>query len=291
MSDFPLVSICIPCFNVESYIKYTINDCLNQTYKNIEVIISDNCSTDRTLHIIRGYNDSRIKIYSNSKNEGLLYNFKKVFTYASGKYMTFLGADDGMDLTTIEKSVKILEANGNENITVINTFIQIINSNGHQVLVKKMVPFGGRIPGYWAIRANFLYGTNALGEPNGSVFRRSAYENIPEPKLSNANNWTADIDLKIELLLQGDAYMIAEPLGKFRVSSQSTSKKELKFVHAKLFREYVMRIYKDKRYKLSFFWVITATVNSILLEIARNIFYFLHINKKGSSKYSSFLSL
>ncbi|MFO0434354.1 MAG: glycosyltransferase, partial [Sphingobacteriaceae bacterium] len=237
--------------------------------------------TDRTVEMIKRYNDPRIKIFSNDTNIGLLANFKKVFTYATGKYMSFLGADDGMEPTCIEKAVNILEAPENKDIVLVNTFIQIINDENKTVFIKKFIFGSGKFSGKWGIRANFLYGSNTIGEPNGSVWRKETYDQIPEPKFRNGNTWTTDLDLKFELLLYGNTYVIPEPLGKFRLSQQSTSKKELKFAQAKLFREYAMVLYRDKRYSLSYFFVITATVNSLLLEIARNVFYILFIKKKA----------
>jgi glycosyltransferase involved in cell wall biosynthesis len=281
MQQQPLVSICIPVYNGAAYIDETIQCCLNQTYRNIEVIVSDNCSTDKTIELINKYNDSRIKIYSNTKNEGLLYNFKKVFTYASGKYMSFLGADDGMTLDAIEKSVAILESSEHQDVVLVNSYIQIINDESKLVFTKKFIFGGGKFSSYWAIRSNFFYGSNTIGEPNGSVWRKEIYDLVPEPKFINGNTWTTDLDLKFEILLHGKAYVIPEPLGKFRISAQSTSKKDLKFTQAKLFRRYAYSIYKDKRYKLSFFWVITASINSLLLEIARNVFYILFIKSKN----------
>lgn len=280
MQDYPLVSICIPVYNGANYIDETVKCCINQSYKNIEIIVSDNCSTDNTLELIRQYNDPRIKIFSNLKNEGLLFNFKKVFTYANGKYMSFLGADDGMQHDAIEKSVSILENHAYKNVVLVNTYIQIINSESKTVFVKKFIFGGGFCSSFWAIRSNFLYGSNTIGEPNGSVWRKEAYDKVPEPKFKNGNIWTTDLDLKFELLLHGDSYVIPESLGKFRISAQSTSNKELKFDQAKLFRQYAITLYKDKRYNLSFLWVITATVNSFLFQIVRNIFYILFIKNK-----------
>lgn len=279
MPDTPLVSICIPVYNGEKFIDETIQCCLNQTHRNIEVIISDNCSTDSTLDRIRSYNDPRIKIFSNAKNEGLAANFKKVFTYATGKYMTFLGADDGMELDAMEKAVKIMEAPEHQDIVLVNTFVRIIDDESKSVIVKKFILGGGKFSSYWAVRANFLYGSNSIGEPNGSLFRKAAYDKIPEPRLKNANMWTIDLDLKFELLFHGNAYVIPEPLGQFRLSSQSTST-TVKFTQAKMFREYAYTIFRDNRYHLSFFWVITATVNSFLLQLARNLFYVFFVKKK-----------
>ncbi|MBA3663143.1 MAG: glycosyltransferase family 2 protein [Bacteroidetes bacterium] len=281
MQDGPLVSICIPVYNGDKYIDETISCCINQTYKNLEIIISDNCSTDNTIQLIKRYNDPRIKIFSNACNIGLEANYRKALTYATGKYMAFLGADDGMTLDAVEKEVAIMESPEFKNIVLVNTYIQIINDESKNVFLKKFIFGGGPLSAFWGIRSNFLYGSNTIGEPNGSLFKREAYEKIPEPKFRNGNKWTLDLDMKFELMLQGDSYMIPEPLGQFRISSQSTSNKELKFTQAKLFRQYAMAIYRDKRYNLSFFWVITATINSWILQIARNVFYILFISKKN----------
>lgn len=280
MSSQPLVSICIPVFNGEKYINETMDCVLGQTYKNIEVIISDNCSTDRTIELIKNYNDARVKIFSNEKNMGIKYNYLKVFTYATGKYLMFMGADDGMALTTIEKEVAILEDERYKDVSLVNGYVSIINDESKQVYLKKFIFGTGLFSSYWAIRSNFLYGSNILGEPNGALFKKEHYDKIPEPKFEKGNNWTFDLDMLLELLLQGKLYVIPEPLGKFRISAQSTSNKELKFVQAKLFREFTNAVYKDKRYKLSYFWVITSAVNSFLLQIARNMFYKLFIKNK-----------
>lgn len=279
MSDQPLVSVCIPVYNGEKYIRETLHYILDQTYRNLEVIFSDNCSTDNTLEIIRSYNDPRVKIFQNEKNMGVKYNYLNAFSLGTGKYLTFVAADDGMDLTTIEKCVAILEKH--PEVAMANGYIKIINDESKHVFTKKFIFGSGMFSSYWGIRSNFLYGSNTIGEGNGSVFRREYFHNIPEPKLKNGNGWTNDIDLQNELMLQGKLYILPEPLGIFRISTGGTSIKELKFAHARLFRQFAMNTYRDKRYKLSFFWVITASVNSLLLEIARNVFYMLFIKDKS----------
>ncbi len=278
MPNQPLVSVCIPVFNGEKFLKETIDCVLNQTYKNIELVFSDNYSTDNTVEIINSYKNDRIKLFKNQTNEGIYNNYVKVLKLGTGKYITFLGADDLMDFTCVEKSVKLLEEDSS--LVLINTHIQIINDMGEKVYTKKYFFGSGKLNRYWAIRANLFYGSNLLGEPNGSLFLKSAFDKIPEPLFSNSNNWTFDIDMKLELILQGETFMIPEPLGYFRISSSSTSKKLPIFTQSRLFRKYAYNLYKDKRYNLSFFWVITATVNSIILEIARNVFYKLFIKNK-----------
>lgn len=269
----PLVSVCIPTYNNKNYIDETLKCVLEQTYRNIELIIVDDCSTDGTVEIIRNYVDPRIKINKNTENIGLVANFTKALSYASGKYLMLLCADDGIELDAVEKGVNVLEADEDMEIAIVNTYIKIINHQGKTICTKKFIFGGGRLSSYWGIRSNLLCGTNIIGEVNGSLFRKDAYEKIAEPKIKNGNTWTVDLDLKFELFLTGDGYVIPEALGRFRLSNQSTSKKDLKFEQAKLFRQYIYRLYKDKRYNLSFVWVVTSTINSLLLQIGRNLVY------------------
>ncbi len=279
MKEGPIVSVCIPLWNKEAYVEEMLFSVINQTYKSLEIIISDNASTDRSIELISKFNDPRIKIYSNPENMGGMYNFRKIFTYATGKYMTYLSADDALDLTTIEKAITILEDPKNQDIVFVNSYIDIINEASERILIKKY-PFGsGRLSSYWAIRSNFIYGSNILGEPNGTVWKKECYDKMPEPKFINGNGWTADLDIMMECLLQGNTYMIPEPLAKFRISSTSNSSTILKSSQAKLFREYVFALYKDKRYNLSFMWVIVSSITSFIMQIARNMFYKIYIKK------------
>jgi glycosyltransferase involved in cell wall biosynthesis len=280
MTKQPLVSVCIPVYNTELYIKETMDCLVNQTYKNLEVIFSDNCCTDKTIEIIKSYNDPRVKIFKNKINMGHVYNFRKVLSYATGKYMKLIGADDGMELDAIEKAVAIFEDEKYKDVALVNSYCTIINNKSEKVLIKKFIFGGGLYSSYWAIRSNFIYGSHAVGDPNCSLFKKSDYDKIPEPKFRNGNDWTLDLDMHMELLLNGKLFIIPKPLGRFRISPQSTSNRQLRFVQSKLFKQYVTNIYKDKRYKLSYIWVIIGTITSIMLQFARNFLYVFFIKEK-----------
>ncbi|MBI2722716.1 MAG: glycosyltransferase family 2 protein [Bacteroidetes bacterium] len=283
MLDGPLLSVCIPLWNEERYIGEALYSVLNQTYKNLEVIISNNASNDKSIEIINSFNDSRVKIITNPENIGGLNNFIKVFSYATGKYMSYLSADDKVELDAYEKAVTILEDKNNSDIVLVNSHIEIIDDRSEHVFTKKYLFGSGRISSYWGIRSNFIYGSNIIGEPNGSVWRKDAFDKMALPKFKNSNGWTADLDLKMELLLQGNTYVIPEPLGKFRVSG-GTNSSTIFSSQSRLFRQYVYTLYKDKRYHLSFGWVVLASITSIVLELARKLFYILFITKKGGKR-------
>jgi glycosyltransferase involved in cell wall biosynthesis len=109
MSVKPLISICIPTYNGSPYIEKCIESCISQTYRNIEIIVCDDCSTDSVLNVLKPYlnKDSRITCYQNEKNLGLVGNWNKCMNYASGDYIKWLFQDDWMDANAIEEFVEM----------------------------------------------------------------------------------------------------------------------------------------------------------------------------------------
>ena len=108
----PLVSIGIPIFNEENNIKKMINPILNQTYRNCEILISDNASTDKTSKIINFIKkkDRRIKVFVQKINIGGPKNFNFILHKAKGKYFFWSSADDIRSIDFIEKNVNFLES-------------------------------------------------------------------------------------------------------------------------------------------------------------------------------------
>lgn len=111
MNQNKLVSVTINAYNSEKYIAETLDSVVNQTYKNLQIIVIDDASTDNTVNIIKSFNDPRIELYvleknghiSNANNEG----YRKV----RGDYMVHIDSDDIMMPDLIEKSVGFLEQN------------------------------------------------------------------------------------------------------------------------------------------------------------------------------------
>lgn len=89
-----LVSIVLPTYNGAKYIRQSIDSCLNQTYKNIELIIVDDGSTDETAEIIKSYQDKRIKYLKHEKNKGLPHALNTGFANATGEYLTWTSDDN-----------------------------------------------------------------------------------------------------------------------------------------------------------------------------------------------------
>ncbi|SER65322.1 CDP-glycerol glycerophosphotransferase family protein [Psychrobacillus sp. OK032] len=99
-----LISIIVPMYNVESYLEKTLNSILNQTYKNTEIILIDDASTDRTLEIASAYanKDSRIEIITQGINQGVSAARNAGLRKAKGSYITFVDPDDLMTKQAVE---------------------------------------------------------------------------------------------------------------------------------------------------------------------------------------------
>ena len=94
----PKISICIPVYNVEKYLKNCLDSAISQTYKNIEIICVEDCSTDNSPQILDEYvkKDSRIKVIKHNQNKGMLIGRKTAVNIATGDYIMFLDSDDSI---------------------------------------------------------------------------------------------------------------------------------------------------------------------------------------------------
>ncbi|MHB1148702.1 MAG: glycosyltransferase family 2 protein, partial [Lutibacter sp.] len=90
MKNEPLISVVLPVFNCANYIEEAINSILNQTFKDFELIIIDDASTDNTLIVIQKFTDARIKIITKEQNLGLVHSLNFGFEIAQGKYIARL---------------------------------------------------------------------------------------------------------------------------------------------------------------------------------------------------------
>jgi glycosyltransferase involved in cell wall biosynthesis len=109
----PRLSIGLPVYNGERFLRFALDSILGQTYQDFELIISDNASTDSTMLICQQYaaRDSRIRYIRNVKNIGAAANFNRVFELARGTYFKWAAADDVISSSFVEKCIEVLEHN------------------------------------------------------------------------------------------------------------------------------------------------------------------------------------
>ncbi|WP_180131002.1 glycosyltransferase family 2 protein [Acinetobacter sp. YH12072] len=114
----PLVSVIVPVYNVEQYLDECLNSIRQQTYENLEIIVVEDCSTDKSLEVLSKHlNDQRIKLIRHEKNSGLSAARNTGIDAAKGDYIMFVDSDDLVHLSLIELCVKYAIVNDADLIT------------------------------------------------------------------------------------------------------------------------------------------------------------------------------
>lgn len=129
-STTPLVSIGIPTYNrANSYLRSALRSAVNQTYKNIEIIVSDNCSPDNTESVVKEFNDPRIRYYRQRENIGPLNNRNFCLEQSRGEYFVIVMDDDLIDSDFISTCMNAVKDRGE--LGVILTGMREIDSDGN----------------------------------------------------------------------------------------------------------------------------------------------------------------
>jgi glycosyltransferase involved in cell wall biosynthesis len=223
-----LVSICIPTFNSSEYIEDTLKSIINQTYKNIEIIISDNNSTDDTYKIIQKYQniDPRIRCFKNEINLGLFGNCNKLISLSRGEYIAIYHADDIYNSKIVEKEFDFLESN--HDFLGVFSLDEKINDKG-EVLRNIKPPIAGKNK---IIEVKLNLFINLILTNGGSCFccptsmiRRSIYD-----KMGGYNDnfiYIGDQDMWARILLKGPMAILNEKLINYRIHKKQLSSKYL----------------------------------------------------------------
>ncbi|MFT4283121.1 MAG: glycosyltransferase family 2 protein [Candidatus Woesearchaeota archaeon] len=115
----PLVSIIIPTFNRSEFVLSAVKSALNQTYKNIEVIVVDDFSTDDTFKVISKLRSKKLKVFRNAKNSGGPFSRNKGLSLAKGEFINFLDDDDYLYPKKIELQVKKFLSSSKKDLGVV----------------------------------------------------------------------------------------------------------------------------------------------------------------------------
>lgn len=121
----PLISVILPVYNAEGYIRESVQSILNQSYQNFEIIIIDDASTDNTLKIIKGIQDARIQIIVKNKNSGYVDSLNLGIAKAKGCFIARMDADDISLSNRFEEQITYLI--NNPGIVAVASRIKIID--------------------------------------------------------------------------------------------------------------------------------------------------------------------
>ncbi|MGC2062960.1 MAG: glycosyltransferase, partial [Thermodesulfovibrionales bacterium] len=225
MSDLlpPKVSVCIPVYNGSDYIAESIESVMGQTYRAFELIVCDNCSTDNTEEIVRGFDDPRIRYIRNPKNLGLVGNANRCLELADGIYICILHHDDVMLPDNLERKVRLLDEHPNvgfvhSNIIVIDSTGEVVswniwNEDSRRDYIENGVPVFQRQLSYLPFGASIFIGA--------VLARRECYDRLGgfSSDLPHCN----DSEMWMRMALFYDVACIGTPLVKYRVHPTSTS--------------------------------------------------------------------
>jgi len=127
----PKVTVLMPVFNEQKYLRNAVNSILNQTFKDFEFIIVNDASTDKTLEILESYSDPRIKIYTNKKNIGVAKSLNVGLKMSKGNYIARQDADD---ISTSDRlAIEAAFLDSHPDYAVVGTFPQVIYENSDKI--------------------------------------------------------------------------------------------------------------------------------------------------------------
>ncbi|NCB46349.1 glycosyltransferase [bacterium] len=274
----PLISVCVPTYNNELTIKKTLLSLIKQTYKNLEILVIDDCSFDSTVKIVESIDDPRVRLLKNSNNLGMTSNWNKCITESKGEFVKLICADDILLADSISEESKPLIENSNITISISNT--TLINSKDIKIGSFRRWPIYGAISGRKLARLSLIM-NNFFGAPCNVTFRKSTALKVG---LFDENlMYIPDFDLWIKLALEGDVHVSSKELNAFRIRESSNtseimqnSAKGKKYIaeHVFLLNKYI----KSKSLKINKF----EYYISILSRIVRSYFIGYFVKAKLS---------
>lgn len=205
----PLVSICIPTYNYAHYLGEAVASALDQSYERIELIVSDDASSDDTHAVMERFaSDPRVRFMPLDENIGMFANFNRCWEHARGSHIKYLLADDWLSTNCVERLMFELETHPDASIASCNNWM--IDEAG-AIFGEQVNEFGetGLIAPKEAA-AVMARGFNAIGMPTNTLIAR---ERIAQVGGFDARYQpSADMQLWLKLLSVGGLAWSAEPL-------------------------------------------------------------------------------
>jgi Glycosyltransferases involved in cell wall biogenesis len=187
-------SILLITHNQEKYVEETISSILAQTYKNFEIVVSDDCSSDKTLEVVRKINSDKIKIVQTPYNMGINGNLNTAIQNSSGDYVMFLGGDDKLRAGYLEKMNEIL---GKEDVAVFYSKATVINPKSEYTIGKDKSFYDLPNAPREKILHKMFMETNMLPSPGMTIKKDVISKILP---LNNSLIVYQDFNINIELL-------------------------------------------------------------------------------------------
>lgn len=234
-SAYPLVSILIPTYNRPHYFQLALNSALAQTYPNIEIIIGDDSTDNKTQELVRKsylpvHND--IIYIRNSPALGQFQNGLLLLEQANGDYINYLMDDDLLHPDKIQKMMSFFVTD--DDLSLVTSYRKLINETGKHIpdgpINIKLCEITTKISGIDVGNQMLMDCCNYIGEPTTPLFKK---KNLTESfGTLNKRKYNCCVDMAswINLLSKGNIAYIMEPLSSFRIHSGQQLQSNMKIL-------------------------------------------------------------
>lgn len=244
-----LVSIITPVYNAENFLEETILSVINQTYKNWELLMIDDCSSDQSYEVIKKYlkKDKRIKYFKNKKNSGPAVTRNNGISFSLGKYLAFLDSDDCWYEDKLKHQIDFMDKN---DVLMSHGDYEMMDEKGKEI--KKIIT-----------KESLNYSTLLKENQIKTSFLVLNKERIKDIFFPNIRHEDFACFLDILKKYKISSVKINEILGKYRVLNISLSGNKVKSAH------WTWKIYREHE-KFGIF---------------KSCYYFINYALKGIKKY------
>ena len=213
MSEQPLVSVIINCFNGDKYLREALDSVIEQTYLNWEIIFWDNQSTDKSAEIFKSYQDKRLKYYLATSHTQILYEARNyALKKTNGDFIAFLDVDDWWLPDKLEKQIPLF-SDSEVGLVYGKLWYFFEQKNKKKIFKKKNLPTG-------MILEELLH-ENVIGSPT-YVIRKKALENL-KYHFNNDFHIIGDYDIYTRLAIKWKFNCVQVPIAFARIHGQNES--------------------------------------------------------------------
>jgi len=233
----PDVSICIPTFEGVMFLEETLQSIQSQTYQNIELIVSDDASSDNTLKMIEAYKEQShfpVHIFHHTPN-GIGANWNNCLKHTKGKYIKFLFQDDVMENNCLEEMVQVLEENPKVGLVAskrdfiieedmkteeINQWVAVYGDlQNHMDLPQQDISILDK--SIFSLKSFYGSPLNKIGEPSVVMFRKKVVDEVGF--FREDLKQILDYEYWYRILKKHDVAIINKPLVKFRLHAKQAT--------------------------------------------------------------------
>ena len=210
----PAISVLMPAYNAATYIAQAIDSILQQTFRDFELIIVNDGSTDRTEDIVLSYQDNRIRYFKNDGNKGLTYTRNRLVGLSECKYIAFLDSDDFAVLNRLEVQYEILISN--PELVLVSSSVMSLTESGETE------------------QGNWLFNINEIQLPVHFLFYNPIVtsavmfkkESLPAEIFRDGYPPCEDYDLWVRMLFKKKGKVIPDIHATYRLYNNSVSKRK-----------------------------------------------------------------